>query len=159
MLFWWKFQGSVWILWGTPGETLEQGRPGVRLVSFHNDMSKPKLRLCYQPDWPHFNPCKHQGAQTSPSPTNLLCCPWCLCRTGNLSQTDPNGRRKRNCSWQVTHYLILGVCNQFGIAIGLLMTEYASCPRCWWWTPPLEEAKVACDRSKMSRLINILAAM
>ena len=66
-----------------------------------------------------LNPYKHQGAQTSPSPTDLLCCPWCLCRTGNLSQTDPNGRRKRNCSWQVTHYLILGACNQFGIAIDL----------------------------------------
>ena len=140
---------SVKYFWGNPWARSTRCLTG-KLSQWHVKVkSSFKTKdLVYQPHRPHFNPCKHKGSQTSPSPTDLLCCPWCLCRTGNLSQTDPNGRRKRSRSWQVNHYLILGVCNQFGIAIGLLMTEYASCPRCWWWTPPLEEAGVACDGAR-----------
>ena len=101
---------SVKYFWGNPWARSTRCLTG-KISQLHAKVKT--LTLCYQPDWPHFNPYKHQGAQTSPSPTNLLCCPWCLCRTGNLSQTDPNGWRKRNCAWQGTHYLILGVCNQF----------------------------------------------
>ena len=99
---------SVKYFWGNPWAKSTRCQTG-KFSQWQVKKTKTKT-LFYQPDWPHFNPYKHQGAQTSPSPTNLLCCPWCLCRTGNLSQTDPNGRRKRNCSWQVTPYLILGVC-------------------------------------------------
>ena len=129
MLFWRKLQGSVWILWKTSGETPEQGRPGVRLVSFHNDKSKkPKLRLFFisqiDPTLIHINirgrrPLRLQ--QIYYAALDAYVGLEIYLKLIQMAEEKGIAPDRLLLTW----FLGCALCNQFGIAIGLLM-------KAWW---------------------------
>ena len=154
MLFWYKFQGSVWILWSTSGKTPEQSRPGVRLVSFHNDMSKPKLRLFVisqiDPIIIHINirgrrPLRLQ--QIYYAALDAYVGLEIYLKLVQMAEEKGIALDRSLITW------FLGCDCAISLALQLVLnvspiTECAGCPRYWRRTPPLEEANVACNKAR-----------